>query len=54
MALMLAVGVMNLLWMAVLSAFVLVEKLFPAGRWIARASGAVRLGFGAFPLTQAW
>jgi predicted metal-binding membrane protein len=53
MALLFAVGVMNLLWMAVLTAFVLVEKLLPAGQWIARASGLLLIGFGIFLLSQA-
>jgi predicted metal-binding membrane protein len=53
MALLFAVGVMNLLWMALLTAFVLVEKLFPAGQWITRASGVLMIGFGAFLLAQA-
>jgi predicted metal-binding membrane protein len=52
MALLFAAGVMNLLWMAVLTAFVLVEKLFPAGQWVARASGVLAIGFGAFLLAQ--
>ena len=43
-----AVGVINLLWMAALRALVLIEKLFPAGQWIARASGVLLLGFGVF------
>ena len=51
MALLFAVGVMNLLWMAVLTAFVLIEKLVPAGQWIARVSGLLLLGFGVFLLT---
>jgi predicted metal-binding membrane protein len=51
MAVLFAVGVMNLLWMAVLTAFVLIEKLFPAGQWITRVSGLLLLGFGAFLLT---
>jgi predicted metal-binding membrane protein len=42
---------MNLLWMAVLTAFVLVEKLFLAGQRIARVSGLLLLGFGVFVLT---
>ena len=51
MALLFAVGVMNLLWMAVLTAFVLIEKLVPAGQWIPRVSGLLLLGFGVFLLT---
>ena len=43
MALLFAAGIMSLLWMAVIAAFVLVEKLFPAGQWIARAGGLAML-----------
>jgi len=32
--------VMNLLWVAVLAGFVLVEKLFTAGRLVGRVTGA--------------
>jgi predicted metal-binding membrane protein len=52
MALMFAGGVMNLLWMAALTAFVLVEKVVPAGQWVARASGVLMLGFGVWLLTR--
>jgi predicted metal-binding membrane protein len=45
MALLFAAGVMNLLWVAGLSAFVLLEKLAPANRWISRLGG---LGFIAW------
>ena len=36
MALLFTAGIMSLLWMAAITAFVFVEKLFPAGQWIAR------------------
>ncbi len=53
MALLFAAGIMSPLWMAVITVFVLVEKLFPAGQWIARVSGVAMLGVGVFLLTQA-
>ena len=37
MALLFATGVMNLLWVAVIAVFVLLEKVLPAGRWVSRA-----------------
>ncbi|MDH3242553.1 MAG: DUF2182 domain-containing protein [Alphaproteobacteria bacterium] len=37
MALLFATGVMNLLWVAVIAIFVLLEKVLPAGRWVSRA-----------------
>jgi len=48
MALLFAAGIMSLLWMAAITVFVLVEKLFPAGQWIARTSGFAMLAFGAY------
>jgi predicted metal-binding membrane protein len=41
MGLLFAEGVMNLLWVAAIAVLVLVEKLFPAGPWIARIGGVV-------------
>jgi predicted metal-binding membrane protein len=53
MALLFAAGIMSPLWMAVITVFLLVEKLFPAGQWIARVNGDAMLGVGVFLLTQA-
>lgn len=47
MALLFVAGVMNLLWVAALSAVVLVEKLAPAGRIVSRAAGAVLVIWGS-------
>src|SRR5216683_5924337 len=52
MALLFAAGTMSLLWMAAITAFVLVEKLFPAGQWIARGSGLVMMAFGLYLLSR--
>ena len=40
------VGVMNLAWVAALATFILVEKLRPAGTWLARAGGVMMIGTG--------
>jgi predicted metal-binding membrane protein len=48
-----AAGIMSLLWMGAITVFVFVEKLFPAGQWIARVSGIAMLGFGAYLFCQA-
>jgi predicted metal-binding membrane protein len=53
MALLFVGGVMNLLWVAAIAAFVFVEKLFPAGPWIARAGGALMIAFGGYLLATA-
>ena len=52
MGLLFAVGVMNLLWIAALAALVAAEKMFPAGRWAARVSGAALVLVGAILLTD--
>jgi predicted metal-binding membrane protein len=42
----------RLLWMAVIAAFVLIEKLLPAGQWIARAGGIVMLALSLYLVLQ--
>jgi predicted metal-binding membrane protein len=46
MVLLFVFGVMNLLWIAALSIFVLIEKLIPNGRLNARWSGIAMLAAG--------
>jgi len=53
MALLFVLGVMNLLWIGTLAAFVLVEKVAPAGNWIARFTGVALIGWGGFMLAGA-
>jgi len=48
MALLFVGGVMNLLWVAALTAIVLVEKLLPLGAWTARIAGVAMVGYGAW------
>jgi predicted metal-binding membrane protein len=50
MALLFVVGTMNVLWIALLSLLVLLEKLTPWGRWVARIAGAVCIAAGAWML----
>jgi predicted metal-binding membrane protein len=50
MALLFVAGVMNLVWVAALAGFVLVEKLLPTGRLVSWVSGAGLLGWGAWLL----
>jgi predicted metal-binding membrane protein len=50
MALLFVVGVMNVLWIAALALLVLVEKLTPWGRWVARVAGAVCMVAGVWML----
>ncbi len=53
MALLFVVGVMNVLWIALLAALVLLEKLTPWGRWVARIAGVVCIAAGAWMLFSA-
>ncbi len=46
MAILFVVGVMNLLWVAAIAVLVLVEKVTPAGRCVARAVAAGLIGSG--------
>ena len=47
MALLFVGGVMNVLWIALLALLVLLEKVTPMGRWIARAAGIACVAAGA-------
>ena len=46
MALLFALGVMNLLWVALIAAYILLEKVSPGGWWISRALGVLLIGWG--------
>jgi predicted metal-binding membrane protein len=48
MAILLVVGMMNVLWVVLLAVFVLTEKLVPRGDWFGRAAGLVLAGWGAW------
>ncbi len=53
MALLFVGGVMNLLWVAAIAAFVFVEKLFPAGELVARVAGVLMMAAGGYLLWSA-
>jgi len=46
MALLFVLGIMNLPWIAVLTVFVLLEKILPRGRLVSRLSGGVFAAWG--------
>ena len=46
MGLLFVLGVMNLLWIAALAAFVLLEKVVPAGQRLSKATGLLLVGWG--------
>ena len=53
MLLLLVTGVMNLLWVALIAGYVLVEKVTPAGQKISLAIGLFIFGWGVWLLIQA-
>jgi predicted metal-binding membrane protein len=53
MALLFVGGVMNIAWVLLVAGLVAVEKLLPRGPWVARASGAAMLIWGALILLRA-
>ena len=52
MALLFVIGVMNLMWVAVITAFVLVEKLTSQGPRLGRVAGALLVIWGTYLLTR--
>jgi len=48
MGLLFAFGVMNLLWVAIISAFVLLEKITPPNQLVSRLSGLLFIGWAAW------
>jgi predicted metal-binding membrane protein len=48
MGLLFVVGVMNLVWVAVIAAFVLIEKLMPHGETTAKINGVALLALALF------
>jgi predicted metal-binding membrane protein len=54
MLILFAVGVMNLLWVAALAIFVLIEKITPENPWIAWGSGFALIAWGIWVLAHGW
>jgi predicted metal-binding membrane protein len=52
MALLFVAGVMNLLWVATIAVYVLVEKIVPAGNWVGRAVGLCIIVVGVWMVTK--
>ncbi|HVF38330.1 MAG TPA: DUF2182 domain-containing protein [Gemmatimonadaceae bacterium] len=47
-----AVGIMNLVWVAALTAFILLEKFGPVGARISQVGGAAMIAFGIFVIVN--
>jgi predicted metal-binding membrane protein len=54
MAVLFVTGVMNLLWVGLIAAFVLAEKSLPRRRWISRLSGAALVAWGIWVAGVSW
>jgi len=54
MALLFAVGVMNLIWVAVLTVFILAERVGRRGAVVARVGGMVMIGLGVLLIAAGW
>jgi predicted metal-binding membrane protein len=52
MALLFVAGVMNLLWVVTIAAFVLIEKVLPGGRLVGRVAGGFLAGWGVWVILQ--
>ena len=48
MTLLFVLGVMNLLWIAALAIFVLIEKVAPTGHWVGRFTGLLLVLWGVW------
>lgn len=53
MLLLFAAGVMNLLWVAAISAFVLLEKIIPRSAFLGRSAGILLIAWGAYLISRA-
>jgi predicted metal-binding membrane protein len=54
MALLFVAGVMNLLWVAAITAFVLIEEIVPRGNVVGCIVGVVLVVAGLLMFSQAW
>ena len=53
MLLLFVLGIMNLVWIAALAAFVLVEKVAPMPEWVSRGTGILLAGWGIWAIVTA-
>ena len=48
MALLFVAGVMNLLWVAAIAIYVLIEKVVPNANWVSRVIGLFSIAWGVW------
>lgn len=53
MLLLFVLGIMNLVWIAALAAFVLAEKVAPMSEWVSRGTGVLLAGWGVWAIVAA-
>ena len=53
MLLLFVLGIMNLVWIAALAAFVLAEKVAPKAEWVSRGTGVLMAGWGVWAIVTA-
>ncbi|MGI8538398.1 MAG: DUF2182 domain-containing protein [Rubrobacteraceae bacterium] len=53
MTLLFVAGVMNLIWVAAIAGFILLEKVAPAGHWVGRVAGVMLVGWGMWMIAEA-
>jgi len=53
MSLLFVAGVMNLIWVAAIAGFILLEKVAPAGDRLGRVAGVMLAGWGALVIAGA-
>ena len=46
-------GIMNIVWMAILTVFMLVEKAYPTSQWVSRATGLILVAWGLWVAAEA-
>lgn len=46
-------GIMNMVWMTILTVFMLVEKTYPRGQWVSRTAGLILVVWGLWVAAEA-
>lgn len=46
-------GIMNMVWMAMVTVFMVVEKAYPRSQWVSRTAGLILVGWGLWVVARA-